>query len=83
MLSRVETRKPTMNFFKLILFTLSIFLISACSESKYEKMSYTELKEKQRHCDSVPKKSTVFATGCENIRKEIERRKEEKRASGK
>ena len=62
------------------LFTTLILLIAACSESKYEKMSYSELKEKQRHCDSVPKKSTVFATGCENIRKEIERRQEERKS---
>ncbi len=68
---------------KYLLITLSVLLVSACSESKYEKMSYTELKEKQRHCDSIPKKSTVFATGCENIRKEIERRKEERRSKKK
>jgi len=37
--------------------------------------------KKQRHCDSIPKKSTVFATGCENIRKEVERRREEKQAA--
>ncbi len=68
----------TMKTTKYLLTTLTVLLISACGESKYEKMSYTELKEKQRHCDSIPKKSTVFATGCENIRKEIERRKKER-----
>ncbi|WP_444994781.1 hypothetical protein [Aliikangiella sp. IMCC44359] len=41
-------------------------------------MSNSELAEKKRHCDSVPKKSTVFATGCENIRKEIQRRRKKK-----
>lgn len=69
----------TMKTTKYLLITLTVLLISACGESKYEKMSYTELKEKQRHCDSIPKKSTVFATGCENIRKEIERRKKERK----
>jgi hypothetical protein len=69
----------TMKITKYLLLTVSILLVTACGESKYEKMSYSELKEKQRHCDSIPKKSTVFATGCENIRKEIERRKKERK----
>lgn len=68
-----------MKFIKLTLSTTLILLAMACSDSKYSKMSESELREKQRHCDSVPKKSTVFATGCENIRKEIERRKQERR----
>jgi len=46
-------------------------------------MSDSELREKQRHCDSIPKKSTVFATGCENIRKEVERRREERKSGRK
>ena len=72
-----------MKLLKFALLTLAILVTTACSESKYEKMSYSELKEKKRHCDSIPKKSTVFATGCENIRKEIERRKEERKSGGK
>jgi len=56
-----------------------MFFVVACSESKYSKMTSAELTKKKRHCDSVPKKSTVFATGCENIRKEIERRKGKKK----
>jgi hypothetical protein len=79
MLKLSKAMELTMKTTKYLLITLTVLLISACGESKYEKMSYTELKEKQRHCDSIPKKSTVFATGCENIRKEIERRKKERK----
>jgi hypothetical protein len=79
MLNLSKAMELTMKITKYLLLTASILLATGCSESKYEKMSYTELKEKQRHCDSIPKKSTVFATGCENIRKEIERRKEERK----
>jgi hypothetical protein len=42
-------------------------------------MSNSELAKKQRHCDTISKKSTSFATACENTRKEIERRKDQKR----
>lgn len=72
-----------MKFIKFALFTMSVLLTVACTDSKYSKMSESELRDKQRHCDSVAKKSTVFATGCENIRKEIERRKEERRSANK
>lgn len=58
---------------------LFAILLSACGKSKYEKMSNSELKEKQRHCDSIPKKSAVFANGCAKIEKEIERRRSEKK----
>ena len=57
----------------LLLVFLVVFL-SSCSEGKYEGMSKTELMEKKRHCDSIKKKSPVFATGCENVSKELERR---------
>jgi hypothetical protein len=64
---------------KASLVTLLILLVTACGEGKYEKMSYKELKEKKRHCDSIPKKSAVFANGCEKISKEVLRRKNKKK----
>ncbi|TQV81400.1 hypothetical protein [Aliikangiella coralliicola] len=68
-----------MNQLKIILLVSVGMLATACTESKYSKMSDAELNQKKRHCDSIPKKSPVFATGCENIAKEIERRRKEKR----
>ncbi len=62
----------------IILIILINLLTVACTEGKYGGMSNSELAEKQRHCDSIPKKSAVFANGCEKIRKEIKRRKAEK-----
>ena len=67
-----------MKLLKLVFVIMSVLLMVACTESKYTKMSDTELREKKRHCDSIPQKSTVFATGCENVKKEIKRRKKEK-----
>ncbi len=67
-----------MKLLKITIYVLFGFSAAACSEGKYSKMSNSELAEKKRHCDSVPKKSTVFATGCENIRKEIQRRRKKK-----
>jgi|GEM_PF-2485722 len=67
-----------MNKLKYTFCTCIGLLLIACVEGKYEKMSDSELREKKRHCDSIPKKSAVFATGCENVRKELERRKKNK-----
>ncbi|WP_019026271.1 hypothetical protein [Colwellia piezophila] len=36
---------------------------TACVKGKYASMSDKELAEKQNHCDSIPKKSAVFANG--------------------
>ncbi len=71
--------EQVMNKTKCVILILSMGVLVACGEGKYEKMSYSELKDKKRHCDSVPKKSAVFATGCENVDKEIERRKQASR----
>lgn len=46
-------------------------LLVACAEGKYSGLSTAELAEKKRHCDSIPKKSAVFANGCEQVSKEI------------
>jgi len=64
---------------KVTLTTLVGLLAVACGEGKYGRMSHSELSEKQRHCESIPKKSAVFANGCEKIRKEIKRRKNQKK----
>ena len=64
-----------MKFVNVLSMVFMAFTVSACVESKYEKMSNAELAKKNRHCDSIPKKSAVFANGCENIKKEIKRRK--------
>ena len=63
------------------LMTTLLFVVVGCSEGKYGGLSDAELRDKKRHCDSIPKKSPVFATGCENIKKEIERRRKAKRKS--
>jgi hypothetical protein len=60
---------------KLITITLIGLLTTACTESKFSGMSNAELAQKQRHCDSISKKSPSFAIACENTRKEVERRK--------
>ena len=54
-----------------------ILLATACVEGKYSKMSDKELADKQRHCDSIAKKSAVFGNGCEKVSEEIERREKE------
>jgi hypothetical protein len=64
---------------KLITIILIGLLTTACTESKLQSMSKSELAQKQRHCDSVRKKSPGFATACENTRKEIARRKTQTR----
>ena len=76
MISQLGCRMHNMKLAKIILIILISLLASACGGGKYSGMSDTELAEKQRHCNSIPKKSAVFANGCEKVRKEIERRKE-------
>ena len=61
--------------FKVTFITLFCLQATACVEGKYSQMTDQELAKKQKHCDSIPKKSAVFANGCERIRKEIEQRK--------
>ncbi|MCP3674543.1 MAG: hypothetical protein GY829_08780 [Gammaproteobacteria bacterium] len=65
-----------MKLSKITLIILISLLATACGVGKYSGMSDKELAEKQRHCDSIPNKSAVFANGCEKVRKEIERRRE-------
>ncbi len=64
---------------KLLIISLTILLATACTEDKFSGLSNKELADKQSHCDSIKKKSPGFAVGCENIRKEVERRKKEKK----
>ena len=68
-----------MKLTKIILISLICVVVVACGQDKYGKMSNKELKEKQRHCDSIPKKSAVFANGCEKIDKEIIKRRKQKK----
>ena len=60
---------------KIILVCLITLVATACSKGKYREMSKAELTKKQLHCDSIPKKSAVFANGCDKVLKEIKRRK--------
>ena len=78
MLIKSSLRVANMKLIKITVFFLLGLLIAAC-DGKYAKMSDSELREKKRHCDSIPKKSAVFATGCENVVKELKRRREERR----
>ena len=64
-----------MNSLKITLMTIITLLILGCGEGKYASMSNSELTKKQRHCDSIPKKSAVFANGCEKISEEVKRRR--------
>jgi len=64
-----------MKLIKITLVIIITLLIVACGQGKYGGMSDSELAKKKRHCDSIPKKSAVFANGCEKITKEIKRRK--------
>ena len=66
-----------MKLLKITLITIMTLLVLGCGESKYEAMSNSELKKKQKHCDSIPKKTAVFANGCEKISEEVKRRREE------
>jgi len=68
-----------MKLIKISLMILVIFSIVACGKGKYGSMSDSELNKKQRHCDSIPKKSAVFANGCEKVAEEIKRRRDEKK----
>ena len=65
-----------MKLIKVSLITLMVLLVAACNGGKYGGMSDSELAEKQRHCNSIPKKSAVFANGCEKIKEEIKRRRQ-------
>ena len=66
-----------MKLIKTILIILIGLHTTACVEGKYSGMSDKELADKKKHCDSIPKKSAVFANGCERIQKEIEHRKKQ------
>ena len=68
-----------MKLIKISLIALMVFSIAACGEGKYGKMSNSELAKKERHCDSIPKKSTVFANGCEKVTEEIKKRRKQKK----
>jgi len=68
-----------MKLVKITLITAITLLILGCGKGKYESMSISELSDKKRHCDSIPKKSAVFANGCEKISEEVKRRRAEKR----
>jgi len=72
-------RRYKVKIIKISLFVLAALLLTACGEGKYEGMSNSELKEKKKHCDSIPKKSAVFANGCDKITKEVKRRRAERR----
>lgn len=63
----------------MVTFLLAV-LIAACAEDKFSGLSNSDLAKKKRHCDSIKKKSPGFAVGCENVRKEIERRRKERLA---
>ncbi len=60
--------------YKSLMLIVASLLIVGCSEGKYSGLSATELAAKKRKCDSVPKKSAVFANGCEQISKEVSAR---------
>ncbi len=64
-----------MKLIRTILITIITLLLFSCGKGKYEAMSNSELTKKQRHCDSIPKKSAVFANGCEKISEEVKRRR--------
>ena len=64
---------------KIALIILTCLLVVACGKGKYGSMSNSELAEKQRHCNSIPKKSAVFANGCDKVKKEIKKRKDSKK----
>jgi hypothetical protein len=65
----------SMKLMKITVITLVALLVVACGDGKYGGMTDEELRDKKRHCNSIPKKSAVFANGCEQIMKEIKRRK--------
>ncbi len=67
-----------MKIAKITLFTIITLLLLSCGGGKYESMSNSELKEKKKHCDSIPKKSAVFANGCDKISEEVKRRRSER-----
>lgn len=64
-----------MKFIKIMLITMTTLFVLSCGEGKYASMSNSELTKKQRHCDSIPRKSAVFANGCEKISEEVKRRR--------
>ena len=64
---------------KLKIVILIGLLATGCTDDKFSGVSKQEMAEKKLHCDSVKKKSPTFAAGCENVRKEIERRKNERK----
>ena len=75
MLKLLSNWMNNMKLLKVCLIILFSLVAIACVENKYTRMTKGELQEKQRHCNSIPNKSAVFANGCKRIRQEIERRK--------
>jgi hypothetical protein len=67
-----------MKMIKSTLVILVTLLTISCGEGKYGAMSDAELNKKKNHCDSIPKKSAVFANGCEKITAEVKRRRNKK-----
>jgi len=68
-----------MKLIKISIMALMVFSIASCGEGKYGGMSNSELAKKERHCDSIPKKSAVFANGCEKVAEEIKKRRKQKK----
>jgi len=64
-----------MKFIKIMLNTMMTLFVLSCGEGKYASMSNSELTKKQRHCDSISRKTEVFANGGEKISEEVKRRR--------
>ena len=73
--TNTKMRMFNMKLIKVTLVLLMTLLVVACGQGKYGGMSDAELAKKKRHCDSIPKKSAVFANGCEKISEEVKRRR--------
>jgi hypothetical protein len=64
-----------MKLTKFTLIAIMTLLVLGCGEGKYASISNSELNKKKRHCDSIPKKSAVFANGCDKITQEVKSRR--------
>ncbi|AUM11473.1 hypothetical protein [Ketobacter alkanivorans] len=63
---------------RMFLGLISIVMLSACGDSKFADISGSELQDRYSRCENADSLSPGGAITCDNIRRECERRADEK-----
>jgi len=63
---------------RMFLGLISVLMLSACGDSKFADISGSELQDRYSRCENADSLSPGGAITCDNIRRECERRADEK-----